>query len=83
MSGRATGHRVEGNRVTFTYEGVNRSARLSVTWRFDQHGIWTEPVIYDTPTKEDIVSLHYFSSAAGAKTNTGASRDLPRCARNQ
>ena len=66
VPGSATGHHVDADRVTFTYEGVNRSARLSVTWRFDQHGIWTEPVIYETPTKEDIVSLHYFSSAAGA-----------------
>jgi hypothetical protein len=65
VPGRATGHHVDADRVTFSYEGVNRAARLSVTWRFDQHGIWTEPVIYDTPTKEDIVSLHYFSSAAG------------------
>ena len=27
--------------------------------------MWTEPVIYETRATEDVVSLHYFSDAAG------------------
>jgi hypothetical protein len=64
--GRATGHHIELGRVTFEYEGVNGSARLSVPWRFDEHGIWSDPVIYQTTTTEEIVSLHYFSDVSGA-----------------
>ena len=54
--------------MTFTYEGVNGSARLSSAWRFDLRHIWTEPVVYQTSAKEDVVSLHYFSSGAGTGT---------------
>src|ERR1700722_14399353 len=61
IPGKAGEHRVEPDRVTFVYEGVNGTARLSVSWRFNEHGIWTGPVIYETPTAEDVVSLHYFS----------------------
>lgn len=53
--------RREGDRITFAYEGVNGNGRLSLTWRFDQHGIWTEPVIYEASGSEDVVSLHYFA----------------------
>ncbi len=64
VPGRSTGHHVDRDRVTFTYEGVNGSARLSVTWRFAAAGIFIEPVLYETSVKEDIVSLHYFARAA-------------------
>ena len=53
--------RRDGDRITFAYEGVNGNGRVSVTWRFDQHGIWTEPVLYEAATEQDIVSLHYFA----------------------
>ena len=65
--GKAAGPRVEPGRVTFDYERVNGAARLSIAWRFDEHGIWTEPIVYDTPNGEDVVSLHYFADAGGAK----------------
>ena len=58
-------HEIQGNRVTWTYEGVNNSAKLSVAWRFDEHGPWMEPVIYQTTAAEDVVSLHYFAEADG------------------
>jgi len=64
-AGRLAGHAVEGSRVSWTYKGVNNSATLSVAWRFDEHGPWVEPVIYETTTAEDVVSLHYFAEADG------------------
>ena len=63
--GRATGHHIEAGRVTFEYEGVNGSARLSVPWRFDEHGIWSDPIVYQATSTEEIVSLHYFSEVSG------------------
>jgi hypothetical protein len=63
--GRAGEHRVESDRVTFVYEAVNGTAQVSVSWHFDEHGIWTDPVIYKTTTAEDVVSLHYFSDSPG------------------
>ena len=62
--GRMTGHQVEQGRVTFRYDGVNGAAHLSVPWRFDEHGIWIDRVSYETPTAEDVVSLHYFTDAS-------------------
>ena len=47
--------------MTVDYEGVNSAGRLSVTWRFDEHGIWTEPIVYEAPAGQDVVSVHYFS----------------------
>lgn len=61
--GRLAGQEVQGDRVSWTYEGVNTSAKLTVAWRFDEHGPWAEPVIYETAAAEDIVSLHYFAEA--------------------
>jgi hypothetical protein len=63
IPGKAGEPRVEPDRVTFVYESVNGSAQLSVSWHFDEHGIWTDPVIYKTPTAEDVVSLHYFNDS--------------------
>ena len=50
--------------MTFRYDGVNGAAHLSVPWRFDEHGIWIDRVSYETPTAEDVVSLHYFTDAS-------------------
>jgi len=65
--GMPTAPRSENGRVTVDYEGVNGCGRLSVTWRFDEHGIWTEPIVYDAPPKQDVVSLHYFADVKDAK----------------
>ena len=65
--GRLDRHVVNGNRVTFEYEGVNGGGRLSVTWRFDDNCLWMEPVLYDATAAQDVVSLHYFTEAKGTK----------------
>jgi len=67
IPGKLTRNNNADGRVTFEYEGVNGAGRLPVTWRFDKYGIWTEPVVYETPTAEDVVSLHYFTDV---KANT-------------
>lgn len=56
---------VHENRLTVEYAGVNGSATTSLTWRFDADGAWLEPISYESPTAEDIVSLHYFARASG------------------
>ena len=65
--GKPSAPRSENGRVTVAYEGVNGTGRLSVTWRFDEHGIWTEPVVYEAPADQDVVSLHYFSDVKDGK----------------
>lgn len=57
---------VANGRATFEYESVNGNGRLSVTWRFDEHGIWVEPVVYEAASAEDVVSLYYFADAKSA-----------------
>ena len=68
VQGKLAGSQIDADRVTFTYEAVNGSSRLLVTWRFDSHGIWTEPVIYETTAQEDVISLHYFSEVSDPNT---------------
>ena len=65
--GKASAPRSEKDRVTVDYEGVNGSGRLSVTWRFDEHGIWTEPIVYEAAAAQDVVSLHYFADVKDGK----------------
>src|ERR1039458_7892574 len=59
--GKPSAPRSEKGCVTVDYEGVNGGGRLSLTWRFDEHGIWTEPIVYEAPAAQDVVSLHYFA----------------------
>lgn len=66
--GKLVGHHVEADRVRFDYEGVNGASRLSVAWRFDAHGLWIEPIVYQASTAQDVVSLHYFAHANGTAT---------------
>jgi hypothetical protein len=65
--GKPSAPRSENGRVTVDYKGVNGTGRLSVTWRFDEHGIWTEPIVYEAPADQDVVSLHYFSDVKDGK----------------
>jgi len=65
-AGKTPGPRVEADRVTIGYEGVNGGARVSVAWRFDANGIWTEPVIYEAAGEQDVVSLHWFTGVSEA-----------------
>jgi len=64
--GKATIHQADRDRVTIQYGSVNGAATVSVSWRFNEHGIWLDPIIYDTPSAEDIVSVYYFSEMDGA-----------------
>jgi hypothetical protein len=63
--GKAAPPRLENGKVTFTYDGVNGGAQLSTSWRFEARAIWSEPVIYQSPSVEDVVSLHYFAGETG------------------
>jgi hypothetical protein len=65
-AGKAVRRNVANGRVIFEYEAVNGAGRLSLTWRFDEHGIWVEPVVYETASAQDVVSLHYFAEAKSA-----------------
>jgi hypothetical protein len=65
IAGRLASHEVQGNSVSWTYEGVNNSATSSLAWRFDEHGPWVDPVTYQTTAAEDVVSLHYFAEPDG------------------
>ncbi len=65
--GKPSAPRSEKGRVTVDYEGVNGGGQLSVTWRFDEHGIWTEPIVYEASAAHDVVSLHYFSDVKADK----------------
>ena len=69
--------------MTVDYEGVNSAGRLSVTWRFDEHGIWTEPIVYEAPAGQDVVSVHYFSDVKDGNPSTGAACKLPCGSRHQ
>jgi hypothetical protein len=51
---------IHQNRIEITYSGVNEGARLTLVLRFDDSGFWMEPVLYESPAADDIVSLHYF-----------------------
>jgi hypothetical protein len=66
-SGKAIAPVIEGNRVTLQYEGVNGSAHVSSGWRFDDQGVWTEPIVYESQNSDDVVSLHYFTCNDGVK----------------
>ena len=63
--GKPSIHEADRDHVTIRYEKVNGGAAVTVSWRFDEHGIWIDPITYDTPTAEDIVSLYYFSEPDG------------------
>ncbi len=59
---------VQAHTLGIRYDGVNGSAALSLTWRFEDNGFWLEPVEYESATSEDIVSLHYFAEGKGEFT---------------
>jgi hypothetical protein len=65
--GKALAPQIDGNRIRFQYEGVNGASSLSVVWRFDDNGVWTEPIVYESNASEDVVSLHYFTQSDGLK----------------
>ena len=64
-SGMPVGFYLHDDIVSVQYEGVNGSAQLAVNWRFDDEGMWLEPIRYETPVAENVVSLHYFAQGMG------------------
>lgn len=65
VAGKPARFDVQGSAVNIRYEGVNGSGTLSLTWRFEDDGFWLEPVQYESPVAEDVVSLHYFAQGEG------------------
>ncbi|MEJ2008895.1 MAG: hypothetical protein P8Z30_12205 [Acidobacteriota bacterium] len=65
--GKLASHEIRGGNATFHYEDVNGHARLSMTWKFGNRAIRVEPVVYESPAVEDVVSVHYFAVARGDK----------------
>lgn len=63
VPGRPVPPRVGDDCVTVSYEGVNGTARMTLTWRFDEHGMWLDPLTYETDAAEDVVSVVYFGEA--------------------
>lgn len=59
--GKLASREVQGNRMVWTYTNVNGSAKLAVAWRFEDRGLWIEPVTYVSSVREDIVSLNFFA----------------------
>jgi len=65
--GKPSAPRIDGNRISFSYEGVNGASRLSIAWRFELEGVWTDSLVYDSQSDEDVVSVHYFTQPDGLK----------------
>lgn len=65
--GKLASHTVEVGGIAFHYEGVNGHARLSTTWRFEERAVRLDPLIYETPVEEDVISLHYFAEPRQGK----------------
>jgi hypothetical protein len=53
--------------IGFRYEAVNGHASLGTGWHFEDEAIRVEPVGYDTPVPEDVISLHYFADVREGK----------------
>jgi hypothetical protein len=69
-SGKPARHEIHDNQLAIHYTGVNGSAELFASWKFDDEGFWSEPVDYQTSTAEDVV--RFYSCAQG-----GTDRALP------
>jgi hypothetical protein len=70
VSGKPSSYKLHGNQLSVHYTGVNSSAELFASWKFEDDGLWSEPVDYKTSTGEDVV--RYYSCAHG-----GSGRVLP------
>ena len=67
VSGKLATKFLDGNQLAVVYENVNGSAKLSVTLRFDEDMFWVKPVVYESPSADDVVSLHYFAQGSGTE----------------
>jgi len=58
---------VDGGLLVVRYEGVNGDAEITLTLRFDSDCVWMGPLEYESPSAEDVVSVHYHASTTGNK----------------
>jgi hypothetical protein len=63
LAGELLDHRLEQNRAIWTYAGD--AGKTTVAWRFDDNGIWIEPIVFELTSDADVVSCHLFSTADG------------------
>ena len=54
---------------------MNGSAKLSSSWRFDEDGFWSGPVIYETSAPEDVVSFYYSAQGTGDRAHPSVESD--------
>jgi hypothetical protein len=74
-SGKSSGYNLQGKTLTIGYEGLNGSAKLSVTWRFDHDVFWLDPLVYESTAAEDVVALHYFAEGTGEQARPSMESD--------
>lgn len=63
-SGKPTSHKIQDNRITIHYTGVNGDSALNQSYVFEDGGFWSEPAEYHTGTAEDVVR-YYFCAQGG------------------
>ncbi len=63
LAGKLQDHRLEQDRAIWSY--ACDAGTTTVTWRFDDNGIWIEPIVFESTSNADIVSCHLFSTADG------------------
>ncbi len=63
-SGTPTSHKIQDNRITIHYTGVNGDSALDQSYVFEGDGFWSEPGEYHTATAEDVVR-YYFCAQGG------------------
>src|ERR1019366_2438639 len=64
-AGKPSAHTLKDGRFTVSYEGVNGSGKLTVTWRFEEEALWLDPVVYESSETENVVAVHYFAQGTG------------------
>ncbi len=62
---RSSSYRIDEDRVSILYEGVNGDSALTVTWSFRDEFIRLEPLLYESACAEQIVQIVYFPQESG------------------
>jgi hypothetical protein len=65
--GKLASYTAHAGSMGFHYEAVNGHASLDTIWQFEDEAIRVEPVTYETPSSEDVISLHYFAEIREGK----------------
>jgi hypothetical protein len=68
--------RVENNRATILYSGLNGDATLTVVWNFYEDFITLECLRYESPEAEELVQAVYFAEPSGNSSEQGYSPSL-------